>query len=71
MSSKPLPHGYLLARVDEFGCRGNVKRLFCGSIVVEFALPILAHNPDTKFHLSLLLLVLDILRLLAVVSTPG
>ena len=69
----PLPHGFLLARVDEFDCRGKVKRLFCHSIVVELALPILAHKPDSKLrsHRRILhRLELDILRLL-VVSTPG
>ena len=71
---KLLPHGLLLARVDEFELSWDVKRLFCGSIVVELAPPILAHKPDSKLHSHrriLHRLGRDILCLLAVVSTPG
>ena len=67
---EPLPHGFLLARVNEFDCRGTSN--VCS--VIELALPILTNDPDSNARLhrrSLLRLGLDILRLRAVVSTPG
>ena len=70
---KPLPQG-LLARVDEFDCRGMSNVQFCGSIAVELVLPIFARKPHAKLRSRrriLHRLGLDILRLLAVVSTPG